>query len=170
MATEDIRILKAKCNKLIEKALCLKEEIERKNLEIEKLEEQKRALEMAASEIPPNNQNVRHIEEEKEEILETGEENMNLPVVVEESKVSRFTQQQILEMIYQVQNQEPRDEIVVRNLTTKAKIIEVVTDTVSSIFKFLLMAVIMILLSIAATVLLNEELRNTILAFIERCM
>lgn len=41
MEAEDIRILKAKCNKLIEKALFLKEEIERKDLEIKELERQK---------------------------------------------------------------------------------------------------------------------------------
>lgn len=97
---------------------------------------------------------------------------MNLPQVIEERKFPQISQQQILDMIYTMQNQEknPPEEIVVRHLSAKAKIIETITDMIAKILRFLALAVVMILLSLAATVLLNGELRNMVIGFIERCI
>lgn len=169
MEAEDIRILKAKCNKLIEKARFLKEEIERKDLEIKELERQKKSLEMAK---PENSKVIPESEKIIQQDVETSEEVMNLPQVIEERKFPQISQQQILDMIYTMQNQEknPPEEIVVRHLSAKAKIIETITDMIAKILKFLVLAAIMILLSLAATVLLNGELRNMVIGFIERCI
>ena len=169
MEAEDIRILKAKCNKLIEKALFLKEEVERKDLEIKELERQKKSLEMAK---PENSKVIPESEKIIQQDVETSEEVMNLPQVIEERKFPQISQQQILDMIYTMQNQEknPPEQTVVRHLTAKAKIIETLTDMTARILKFLVLAGIMILLSLAATVLLNGELRNTVIEFIERCI
>ena len=169
MEVEDIRILKAKCNKLIEKALFLKAEIEKKDLEIKELEEQKKSLEVAKpekSKVIPESEKIIQQEVEMSEVV------MNLPKVIEERKFPQISQQQILDMIYTMQNQEknPPEEIVVRHLSAKAKIIETITDMIAKILKFLVLAAIMILLSLAATVLLNGELRNMVIGFIERCI
>lgn len=169
MEAEDIRILKAKCNKLIEKALFLKQEIEKKDLEINELEEQKKSLEMAKPEklndIPEN-------EKIMEQDVVMSDTTMELPQVIEQRKYPQISQQQILDMIYtmQIQDKKPPEEIVVRHLSAKAKIIETFTDMIARILKFLVLAGIMILLSLAATVLLNGELRNTVIEFIERCI
>ena len=161
--------MKAKCNKLIEKALFLKEEIERKDLEIKELERQKKSLEMAK---PENSKVIPESEKIIQQDVEMSEEVMNLPQVIEERKFPQISQQQILDMIYTMQNQEknPPEEIVVRHLSAKAKIIETITDMIAKILKFLVLAAIMILLSLAATVLLNGELRNMVIGFIERCI
>lgn len=166
---EDIRILKAKCNKLIEKALFLKAEIEKKDLEINELEEQKKSLEVAKpekSKVIPESEKIIQQDVEMSEVV------MELPQVIEERKFPQISQQQILDMIYTMQNQEknPPEEIVVRHLSAKAKIIETITDMIAKILKFLVLAAIMILLSLAATVLLNGELRNMVIGFIERCI
>ncbi|MGN1204251.1 MAG: hypothetical protein ACI4SA_04245 [Lachnospiraceae bacterium] len=169
MEAADIRILKAKCNKLIEKALCLKEEIEKKDLEIKELEEQKKSLDMAKSE---TSKVIPESEKIIEQDVETSAVTMELPQVIEERKIPQISQQQIFDMIYSMQNQDknPPEEIVVRHLSAKAKIIETVTDMIARILKFLALAAIMILLSLAATVLLNGELRNMVIEFIERCI
>ena len=169
MEAEDIRILKAECNKLIEKALFLKEEIERKDLEIKELERQKKSLEMAK---PENSKVIPESEKIIQQDVEMSEEVMNLPQVIEERKFPQVSQQQVLCVIYRMQKQEknPPEEIVVRHLSAKAKIIETITDMIGKILKFLVLAAIMILLSLAATVLLNGELRNMVIGFIERCI
>lgn len=166
---EDIRILKAKCNKLIEKALFLKAEIEKKDLEINELEEQKKSLEVAK---PEKSKVITESEKIIQQDVEMSEVVMELPQVIEERKFPQISQQQILDMIYTMQNQEknPPEEIVVRHLSAKAKIIETITDMIAKILKFLVLAAIMILLSLAATVLLNGELRNMVIGFIERCI
>lgn len=169
MEAEDIRILKAKCNKLIEKALVLKAEIEKKDLEIKELEEQKKSLEVAK---PENSKVIPESEKNIQQDVETSEMAMELPQIIEERKFPQISQQQILDMIYTMQNQEknPPEEIVIRHLSAKAKIIETITDMIAKILKFLVLAAIMILLSLAATVLLNGELRNMVIGFIERCI
>lgn len=169
MEAEDIRILKAKCNKLIEKALVLKAEIEKKDLEIKELEEQKKSLEVAK---PENSKVIPESEKNIQQDVETSEVAMELPQIIEERKFPQISQQQILDMIYTMQNQEknPPEEIVIRHLSAKAKIIETITDMIAKILKFLVLAAIMILLSLAATVLLNGELRNMVIGFIERCI
>lgn len=169
MEAEDIRILKAKCNNLIEKALFLKEEIERKDLEIKELERQKKSLEMAK---PENSKVIPESEKIMEQDVLMPDTAMELPQVIEERKYPQISQQQIFDMIYtmQIQDKKQPEEIVVRHLTAKAKIIETLTDMTARILKFLVLAGIMILLSLAATVLLNGELRNTVIEFIERCI
>ena len=138
-------------------------------MEIKELERQKKSLEMAK---PENSKVIPESEKIIQQDVEMSEEVMNLPQVIEERKFPQISQQQILDMIYTMQNQEknPPEEIVVRHLSAKAKIIETITDMIAKILKFLVLAAIMILLSLAATVLLNGELRNMVIGFIERCI
>lgn len=80
----------------------------------------------------------------------------------------QMPQKELLELIRAIswKVQDPTETIVVRNVSAGAKMLEIFHDVTGKIFKVLAMAILMLLLSLAATVLINGDLRDMIFDFI----
>lgn len=198
MQDADIRFLKRKCNLLIEKALQLEQEKKNNELKICRLKEEKRTLEAALKKASPERisfsdmtqQDVEPIrqtsveesqydppeaaaeEENREQLKQRFEVAVSPPgnLSRERETVSPET---ILTMIQSLSAQldnQPREEIVIRRLSAGGKLLELAADILGKIVKGLVLGGIMLLLSLAATVLLNQDLRNMFLTFIRSCI
>ncbi len=197
MGETEKKFLKKKCNMLIDRALQLEKEIEERDKKILQLQEKKKTLLEKKSEIPSEAHAPEQVQESSQifqhDIPDESEQFVLVPLSSEstdseastDSEKSQYknlamqdrgeliTSQRIFEMIQTLSTQidtRPREEIVIRNLSGSAKFMEILSDITGKIFKFLIFTVIMALLSLAATVLLNSNLRNTIFEFIKSCI
>lgn len=79
-----------------------------------------------------------------------------------------ISQKELLELIKSIsrREQDPAEAIIVRNVSAGAKMLEIFHDATGKIFKVLVMGILMLMLSLAATVLINADLRNLIFEFV----
>lgn len=179
----DLKFLKAKCNALIDEALRLQEENRRKEEKIRQLGEKKKYLESRIhAEIPAP-------KEDREETKILNPIPNQYPIPVSEPAAEQYqgehelisqnlinftvSNEKIFEMIQSlnaVMDSRPREEFVIRNVSTGAKIIELFQDICGKLVKLLLLGMGMLVLSLVATILLNGELRNMIFEFIRSCI
>lgn len=81
-----------------------------------------------------------------------------------------MSQKELLELVLSIrQHTEPRpvEEIIVRNVSAGAKILEILQDAAGKIGRLFIFGLLMLLVSLAATVLINADLRNTLLEFLK---
>lgn len=183
MGEADIRFLKTKCNKLIDKALQLEQELHDKDSIIKQLQENKKALENSIQEQKEKVLQEKQLKE-YQNIQQSVPENITNFELKEEKTISEdivnedapnymVTYEKVFEMIQAITTQmdnRPMEEIIVRKITFGGKILELITDGIGKILKFILLGGLMILLSLAVTVLLNEDLRNTLITFVKNCV
>ncbi len=171
MGEAEIRFLKMKCNKLIDKALQLENEIRDKDNIIKQLQETKKELQLSIQEQKDKQLQEKQLEDIKiqtiipEIVKDIPPEDKN-EILITDSNV--VTYEKVCEMIQTITAQmdnRPMEEIVVRKITFGGKVLELITDGIGKIIKVILIGGIMILLSLAATVLLNEELRNMLMEY-----
>lgn len=179
MGEADLKFLKAKCNALIDEALRLQEENRKKEEKIKQLGEKKKDLE---SRIHAENHKTKENVEETKFLNQYPIPISNPPGEQEQEgndlisqNLLKFTisNEKIFEMIQslnEVMDARPKEEFVIRNVSTGAKIIELFQDIVGKIVKIALLGVGMLILSLAATVLLNGELRSMVFEFIRSCI
>lgn len=106
---------------------------------------------------------------------ETAQALEDVPDVYEEPPLTLpanylMSQKELLELIQSISQQmdhRPVEEIVVRKVSAGAKIIEIFHDMIDKFFKLLIFAALMLLVSLAVTVLINPNLRNTMLDFLK---
>lgn len=174
MGEAEIKLLKVKCNKLIEKALQLEKEIEKKDVQIGQLMEKKKLLEAQICWKPEEKGQSGEEEIFPEEILslpqvrQEAAENESLAALENSPSISNV---QIYKMIQSLsmRMEDRREEIVVRKISTGGKILELLADGVGKIFKLIALCALMGLVSLAATVLLNGELRSVLIEFFRGC-
>ncbi|MBD5480848.1 MAG: hypothetical protein HDR14_16470 [Lachnospiraceae bacterium] len=174
MGEAEIKLLKVKCNKLIEKALQLEKEIEKKDVQIGQLMEKKKLLEAQICWEPEEKGQSGEVEIFPEEILslpqvrQEAAENESLAALENSPSISNV---QIYKMIQSLsmRMEDRREEIVVRKISTGGKILELLADGVGKIFKLIALCALMGLVSLAATVLLNGELRSVLIEFFRGC-
>lgn len=174
MGEAEIKFLKVKCNKLIEKALQLEKEIEKRDAQIGQLMEKKKLLEAQILSEPEEKGQGGEEEIFSEKILSLPQERQEpdgneSPAAAKDSlSISNI---QIYKMIQSLsmQMEDRREEIVVRKISTGGKALELLADGVGKIFKLIALCALMGLVSLAATVLLNGELRNTLMEFFRGC-
>lgn len=79
-----------------------------------------------------------------------------------------ISQNELLELIKSISRREQdlAETIVVRNVSAGAKMLEIFHDVTGKFFKVLVMGILMLMLSLAATVLINADLRDLIFEFI----
>lgn len=174
MGEAEIKFLKLKCNKLIEKALQLEKEIKKRDVQIGQLMEKKKLLEAQILCEPEEKGQGGEEEIFSEKILplpqvrQEAAENESLVALANTPSISTV---QIYKMIQSLsmRMEDRREEIVVRKISTGGKILELLTDGVGKILKLIALCALMGLVSLAATVLLNGELRNTLMEFFRGC-
>lgn len=174
MGEAEIKFLKLKCNKLIEKALQLEKEIEKKDVQIGQLMEKKKLLEAQILCEPEEKGQGGEEEILSEKILplpqmrQEAAENESLATLANTPSISTV---QIYKMIQSLsmQMEDRREEIVVRKISTGGKILELLVDGVGKIFKLIALVALMGLVSLAATVLLNGDLRSVVMNFLGEC-
>ncbi len=168
----EIKYLKAKCNKLIDKALQLEEKNVKKDLEISKLQEEKKAIELRIKQ-KREKEDVENIEQKiifSQEESEEREDSKAIKNQDNDTHNFQISYSKMFEMIQTLSNQidnRPVEEIVVRNVSTGAKVLEVLYDIFNIFIKLIGIGIAIFLLSLAATILLNGELRNTLFEFIK---
>ena len=196
MQEADIRFLKQKCNMLIEKALQLEQEKKNNELKICRLKEEKKVLEeklrkqkntspektkiQVTPQINLMSEHKNDLSEAilKEDLSEQPRQNFEVAVRTSDNMVTvrereSVSQETILAMIQRLSTQldnQPREEIVIRHISTGGKILELASDAIGKIAKILILGGIMALLSLAATVLLNQNLRNMLIEFVRNCI
>lgn len=174
MREQEILRLKRKCNQLIEITLRLEDEIEKKDKRIQELKLENEAIKARISEEIVQERQEKE-KDQFETIIQSGGELLPVQDKSNNTELMLLREQQnftiahakILEMMQllstQIENSPSRNrEIVVRNLSAKAKIIEVGQSWFENGLRMIAMAIIMILFSIAVTVLMNEETRNVL--------
>ncbi len=175
MGEAEIKFLKLKCNKLIEKALQLEKEIEKRDVQIGQLMEKKKLLEAQILSEPEEKGQGGEEEIFSEKILSLPQvrqgaaESESLAALANSTSISNV---QIYKMIQSLsmQMEDRREEIVVRKISTGGKILELLADGVGKIFKLIALVALMGLVSLAATVLLNGDLRNVVINFLGECL
>ena len=175
MGEAEIKFLKLKCNKLIEKALQLEKEIEKRDVQIGQLMENKKLLEAQILSEPEEKGQGGEEEIFSEKILSLPQvrqgaaESESLAALANSTSISNV---QIYKMIQSLsmQMEDRREEIVVRKISTGGKILELLADGVGKIFKLIALVALMGLVSLAATVLLNGDLRNVVINFLGECL
>lgn len=175
MGEAEIKFLKLKCNKLIEKALQLEKEIEKRDVQIGQLMEKKKLLEAQILSEPEEKGQGGEEEIFSEKILslpqvrQEAAESESLAALANSTSISNV---QIYKMIQSLsmQMEDRREEIVVRKISTGGKILELLADGVGKIFKLIALVALMGLVSLAATVLLNGDLRNVVISFLGECL
>ncbi len=168
MGEETIEYLKRKCNALIDKACQLEQEISEKNRLIEQLQLQKNAF----------------MHPEKEEAIgKELDENVSAKIVSGEEPAEE-KKETIYETIFDLMedaNEELKQE---GNLVLPAKpkvaaksqksvsekIMKRIFYIIERMAKFLGVVILMLLISLAITVLMNSGLRNEVLEFIKNCI
>ena len=175
MGEAEIKFLKLKCNKLIEKALQLEKEIEKRDVQIGQLMQKKKLLEAQILSEPEEKGQGGEEEIFSEKILSLPQvrqgaaESESLAALANSTSISNV---QIYKMIQSLsmQMEDRREEIVVRKISTGGKILELLADGVGKIFKLIALVALMGLVSLAATVLLNGDLRNVVINFLGECL
>ena len=175
MGEAEIKFLKLKCNKLIEKALQLEKEIEKRDVQIGQLMEKKKLLEAQILSEPEEKGQGGEEEIFSEKILSLPQvrqgaaESESLAALANSTSISNV---QIYKMIQSLsmQMEDRREELVVRTISTGGKILELLADGVGKIFKLIALVALMGLVSLAATVLLNGDLRNVVINFLGECL
>lgn len=187
MGETEIAYLKAKCNMLIDKAEQLNSKKQNLDQEIDALLKRKDEIELKLKEQETVGKPEPSIPGEG---IERKDELMVIPV----PDVNRFdpdpedagvesapagenelaiSYNQVFDMIRALSAQmaeAPREEIVIRQLSTGGKLLELLADGIGKIFRFIGLGILMILVSLAVTVLLNEQMRSTLIEFIRSCV
>lgn len=187
MGETEIAYLKAKCNKLIDRAEQLSSEKQKIDQEIDVLLKRKDEIELKLKEqeiigepeptvpgesigrkdelmvipIPDGNRYDPDPEDADGEVVPAGEKELGI------------SYNQVFDMIRTLSAQmaeAPREEIVIRRLSTGGKLLELLADGIGKVFRFIGLGILMILVSLAVTVLLNEPMRNTLIEFIRNCV
>lgn len=182
----NIKFLKQKCNLLIDKALEIEQAIEAQKNIVNHLQEQKRVLEERLKKNPkqPDMQEFGVSDtlmlpakvNAQNETVQTANYQDAAPtdvaayergeVSIPYSEYDLISPEKVLTMIQtlsmQLDNQ-PREEIVVRNLSTGAKAIEAFEGVIGKLVRVVLILGGMALVSLALTVIANQDLRNAVL-------
>lgn len=177
MGEADIKYLKVKCNKLIDKALQLEKEITKKDALIKQLQKKKKLLEKRINEDLEKKKQEKENEEFEQEnlsVLQEEETKPNAEISVHDvGQNFDVTYSKIFEMIQSISTQmdnRPREEIVIRKVSTGGKILELLADGAGKLFKLIIIGGLIGLVSLAATILLNGELRNMVIDFVKSCI
>lgn len=200
MDETELKKLKLKCNKLIDEALRLEGELKEKDEELKELQEKKNTLERKRQQeklsakltypitipSPPIIETTVAVPEETEQegtealdemgYQEEPREFMELIPSRQEYPVSvtpSIPPEKIFEMIQILSSQldaRPREEVVIRKLSFSARMAEVISDITGKILKFLILGILMLLLSVGATILLNAQTRDMLFDFVKSCI
>lgn len=181
---ENIRYLKAKCNALIDRAMLLEKQSRQLDQDIGELMARKADIEQR--EVVPQLQPEKSLERRQEP-----EENCLVPVIktqifppdtadTEEDQddarpgvESMIPYERMYDMIKMLSTQmetTPREEIVIRQLSTGGKVLELIADVIGKLFRGVGIMALMLLVSLAVTVLLNSSMRQTLIDFIRNCI
>lgn len=173
---ENVGYLKAKCNALIDRAMLL----EKQSCQ---LDQDIRDLMARKSEIEQREVVARTQPENREP-----EENCLVPVIktpafppdIEEDPSdaqsgieSMIPYDRMYDMIKMLSTQmetTPREEIVIRQLSTGGKVLELIADVIGKLFRGAGIVILMLLVSLAVTVLLNGSMRQTLIDFMQNCI
>lgn len=183
MAETDLKKLKAKCNKLIDMAASLEERKKQNEVVIKELQEKKKALEHSrksstAEEVwAPAQMLPVPVIKQPEEPAESPGEYVQEPDIIVPGEVSEnmamVTPAEIFQMINILSEQlesQPHEEIVIRKLTFSAKLAEIFAELAEKIVRVFILGILMLLLSVGATMLFNAETREFLFEFLKGCM
>lgn len=169
MGEAEISKLKAKCNALIDEALQKKKELEELDSKIEQLQETKKSMEERLE-----NEICQVEQESQNEGMESErtEEESELQKIESQEKFSE-NYNQILQMLQEISQTQTRsvqeDARTVRKVSSKEKIRTTIRSILSKAGKVFVMLFFTAVLSLAATIAINENLRNMFVDILRAC-
>jgi len=164
---EEIKILKAKCNELITRLQQKQEELKQLNLEIAQLEEQKCSIEENLTQFEEDT-TMDHIGLNK---IGADEKPDKEETRTQEAVVQNFNQMmETMQTLSKQLENSPAPEKVVRRKSSKERMLDGIKNVGRKVGKFLLMVAGTVILSLAATILFNENLRDMMWEILKECV
>lgn len=178
---ENVRYLKAKCNALIDRAMLLEKQSCQLDQDIGDLMARKSEIEQR--EVVPRTQPEPFENREPEEnclvpVIKTpafqpGIDIEEDPGDAQSGIESMIPYDRMYDMIKMLSTQletTPREEIVIRQLSTGGKVLELIADVIGKLLRGAGIVILMLLVSLAVTVLLNGSMRQTLIDFMQNCI
>lgn len=161
MGEADIKYLKSKCNKLIEKALQMENEIQEKDLMIKQLAEQKSMIEQQTSLETVEAKEILPFENISDFINPDDNFEDKYKKILEMIKESNFKLQKKIEA-------HPDDKEKKRDVKKSylKRVREQIAEGIRRIYRGAALVILMLLVSLAITVFVNAGLRNALIEFI----